>query len=60
MANRGCIEPVMQVSVTTPSDYLGAILGDLQSRRRGSVTGADIRANLHEVLAHVPLANTFN
>jgi elongation factor G len=49
----------MQVLVTTPGDYLGTIIGDLQSRR-GSVTGANIRANVHEVSAHVPLANMFN
>jgi elongation factor G len=53
------LEPVMRVVVTTPGDYLGAIIGDLQSRR-GAVTGADICANVHEVSAHVPLANMFN
>jgi elongation factor G len=53
------LEPVMQVLVTTPGDYLGTIIGDLQSRR-GSVTGSNIRANVHEVSAHVPLANMFN
>jgi elongation factor G len=53
------LEPIMQVFVSTPSDYLGAIIGDLQSRR-GSVTGSSIRANVHEVSAHVPLANMFN
>jgi elongation factor G len=53
------LEPIMQVFVTTPSDYLGTIIGDLQSRR-GSVTGSNTRANVHEVSAHVPLANMFN
>ncbi len=53
------LEPVMQVLVTTPGDHLGAVIGDLQSRR-GSVTGTDMRANVHEVSAHVPLANMFN
>jgi elongation factor G len=53
------LEPVMRVLVTTPGDYLGAIIGDLQSRR-GLVTGTDMRANRHEVTAHVPLANMFN
>jgi elongation factor G len=53
------LEPIMQVFVTTPSDYLGTIIGDLQSRR-GSVTGSNTRANAHEVSALVPLANMFN
>jgi elongation factor G len=53
------LEPVMEVLVTTPGEYLGAIIGDLQSRR-GSVTGANMRANVHEVPARVPLANMFN
>jgi elongation factor G len=53
------LEPMMQVFVTTPSDYLGAIIGDLQSRR-GSITGSSVRANVHEISAHVPLANMFN
>jgi elongation factor G len=53
------LEPVMQVLVTTPGDYLGRIIGDLQSRR-GSVTGSNMRVNVHEVSAYVPLANMFN
>jgi elongation factor G len=53
------LEPVMQILVTTPGDYLGAVIGDLQGRR-GLVTGTDMRANVHEVSAHVPLANMFN
>jgi elongation factor G len=53
------LEPVMQVLVTTPGDYLGAIIGDLQTRR-GTVTGSSMRANVHEVSAHVPLADMFN
>jgi elongation factor G len=42
------LEPVMQVFVTTPGDYLGTIIADLQSRR-GKVTGSSVRANVHEV-----------
>jgi elongation factor G len=53
------LEPVMGVLVTTPGDHLGAVIGDLQSRR-GVVTGTDMRANVHEVSARVPLANMFN
>jgi elongation factor G len=51
------LEPIMRVVVTTPGDYLGAIIGDLQSRR-GLVTGMSMHASLHEVAALVPLANT--
>jgi elongation factor G len=50
------LEPVMRVVVTTPGDYLGAIIGDLQSRR-GLVTGLSMHANVHEISALVPLAN---
>src|SRR5262245_22748673 len=50
------LEPMMRVVVTTPGDYLGAIIGDLQSRR-GVVTGSSMHANAHEVAALVPLAN---
>jgi len=50
------LEPVMRVLVTTPGDYLGAIIGDLQSRR-GEITGASMHANVHKVTALVPLAN---
>ncbi|MFY0611422.1 MAG: elongation factor G [Hyphomicrobiaceae bacterium] len=53
------LEPVMEVTVTTPEDHLGAVIGDLQSRR-GTVLATDIAANAHEVSAHVPLANMFN
>ena len=53
------LEPVMHVTVTTPQDHVGAVIGDLQSRR-GIVQATNIAANAHEVSAHVPLANMFN
>ena len=53
------LEPVMAIVVTTPGDHLGAVIADLQSRR-GAITGTDMRTNVHEVSAHVPLANMFN
>ncbi len=53
------LEPIMRVVVTTPGDHLGAVIGDLQSRR-GSIVGADMRGNVHEVIACVPLANMFS
>src|SRR5258708_16257968 len=53
------LEPVMQVSVTTPGDYLGAVIGDLQSRR-GAVTGPTMRANQHHLSPRMPLAHMLN
>lgn len=53
------LEPIMRAVVTTPSDYLGAVIGDLQSRR-GSVLASDMKAGAHEIVATVPLANMFN
>jgi elongation factor G len=53
------LEPVMRVEITTPGDYLGTVIGDLQSRR-GSILASDMAAGAHEVIANVPLANMFN
>jgi elongation factor G len=53
------LEPVMRVIVTTPADYVGAVIGDLQSRR-GTVLASDTQAGAHEIDAHVPLAQMFN
>jgi len=52
------LEPMMRVEVVTPDDYLGDIIGDLNSRR-GNVSGMDQRANARIVNALVPLANMF-
>jgi elongation factor G len=52
------LEPVMRVEVVTPEDYLGDIIGDLNSRR-GQVTGMDTRGNARVINAQVPLANMF-
>ena len=48
----------MRVEVVTPEEYLGDIIGDLNSRR-GSVTSMDTRANANVVNSMVPLANMF-
>ncbi len=57
--SRPCLlEPVMKVEVETPTDYQGAIVGDLNSRR-GIIMGADNRGNVTVVQAEVPLANMF-
>ncbi|MCG8357955.1 MAG: elongation factor G [Kiloniellales bacterium] len=52
------MEPVMRVEVVTPEEYMGDIIGDLNSRR-GNVSGMDTRGNARVVTAMVPLANMF-
>lgn len=52
------LEPVMTVEVVTPEDYMGDIIGDLNSRR-GQVMGMDQRANARVISAEVPLAEMF-
>ena len=52
------LEPIMKVDVVTPEDYMGDIIGDLNSRR-GQVSGMDQRGNAREISAMVPLANMF-
>ncbi len=52
------LEPIMKVEVTTPEDYLGGVIGDLNSRR-GQIIGTGNRGNAQIVNAMVPLANMF-
>jgi elongation factor G len=52
------LEPVMAVEVVTPEDYLGDVIGDLNSRR-GRVEGLEPRGNAQVVRARVPLATMF-
>jgi elongation factor G len=52
------LEPVMRVEVVTPEDYLGDVIGDMNSRR-GQIQGTDSRGNAQTVEAMVPLANMF-
>ena len=52
------LEPIMTVEVVTPEDYLGDVIGDLNSRR-GQIQGTDTRGNAQAVKALVPLANMF-
>ena len=52
------LEPVMKVEVVTPEDYMGDIIGDLNSRR-GQVASMDQRGIARVVEAMVPLANMF-
>jgi elongation factor G len=52
------LEPIMKVEVVTPEDYLGDVIGDMNSRR-GQIQGTDTRGNAQTVEAMVPLANMF-
>ena len=52
------LEPIMKVEVVTPDEYLGNIMGDLNSRR-GQVQGQEQRSNALVIAAMVPLANMF-
>ena len=52
------LEPVMRVEVVTPDEYMGDIIGDLNSRR-GSISSMDQRGNARVISAMVPLANMF-
>jgi elongation factor G len=61
LASKGAVkllEPIMKVEVVTPEDFLGGVIGDLNSRR-GQVQGTDSRGNAQVVTAMVPLANMF-
>ncbi len=52
------LEPIMGVEVTTSPDFYGDVLGDL-NRRRGRVTGSEMRGGSQILRAHVPLAEMF-
>jgi len=52
------LEPIMKVEVVTPEDYVGDVIGDLNSRR-GMIQGTDQRGNAQVINAFVPLANMF-
>ena len=52
------LEPIMNVEVETPEDYMGDVVGDL-NRRRGVVLGMDDNAGIKVLKAEVPLAEMF-
>ncbi|MBB5236138.1 elongation factor G [Deinococcus budaensis] len=52
------LEPIMRVEVTVPEDYMGDIIGDLNSRR-GQIQGMEARGNAQIVKAFVPLSEMF-
>jgi len=52
------LEPIMKVSVTVPEEYMGDVMGDLNSRR-GRIEGMEARNGVQVINAHVPLAEMF-
>ena len=57
-AEPAMLEPVMEVEVVTPEDYLGDVIGDL-NRRRGHINSTEQRTGFQVVTVHVPLAEMF-
>ena len=52
------LEPIMKVEVVTPEDYMGDVIGDLNSRR-GQIAATENRGIVTVITAMVPLANMF-
>jgi elongation factor G len=52
------LEPVMDVEVVTPGDFVGSVIGDINSRR-GQIRNQEMRGNATVIRAYVPLANMF-
>ncbi len=57
-ANPILLEPIMQITVKTPEEYMGDVIGDL-NQRRGRVMGVDTHGHWQEVKAHVPLSELY-
>jgi elongation factor G len=57
-AGPALLEPVMKVEVTVPENYMGDVMGDLNSRR-GKIHAMESRNNLQVITAYVPLAQMF-
>ena len=52
------LEPIMSVEAVTPEQFMGDVIGDLNSRR-GKILGMDSRGGFQVITANVPLANMF-
>jgi elongation factor G len=52
------MEPIMDLEVVTPEEYLGEVVGDINSRR-GRIQKMDLRNNYRVIKATIPLANMF-
>jgi elongation factor G len=57
-ANPVLLEPIMSIEVVTPEEYMGDVIGDLNSRR-GRIQTMNQRANVRVISAHVPLSSMF-
>ena len=57
-AGLSLLEPIMDVEIVTPEDFVGTVIGDINSRR-GQVRGQEMRGNATVVSTYVPLANMF-
>ena len=58
MAKPVLLEPIMEIEVVTPEDYMGDVMGDLSSRR-GRIEGMEARGNTQVIRAQVPLSEMF-
>lgn len=52
------LEPIMKVVVIVPEEYMGDVIGDINSRR-GQIQGMDSRNGMQEITAYVPLGEMF-
>lgn len=52
------LEPIMKVEVTVPEEYMGDVMGDVNSRR-GRIEGMELRANAQVIRGYVPLSEMF-
>ncbi len=52
------LEPIMRLQITTPEDYLGDFIGDLQ-QRRGVISHTENQGDISKIDAHAPLAELF-
>lgn len=57
-ADSTLLEPIMKVNVTAPEEYMGDVMGDINSRR-GQILGSDVRSGAAIVQAYVPLSTMF-
>lgn len=59
VANPGLLEPVMKVVVVTPEEFMGDVIGDLNSKRGRIESMEDLQAGVKEIKAFVPLGEMF-
>ena len=52
------LEPIMKVAVIVPDEYMGDVIGDINSRR-GQIQGSEARSGTQQIDALVPLSNMF-